>query len=102
MKEKVYIVFFDADMKTETDRKIYQKFIKDLKREGFLMLQKSVYVRYINSSRTPIAQAERIKKITPQKIHVYILPLSVNVFMSTVCLNSVLPDIIKKNDIICI
>lgn len=39
------IVFFDLPMKTANERKIYAEFRKNLIREGFLMIQESVYVR---------------------------------------------------------
>ena len=102
MKDKVFIAFFDAKSKTYTDRKYYQEFIKKLKGEGFLMLQKSVYVRYMSGSRTLVEEAERIKKFTPKTVKLCLLSLSAEIFTSMVWLNCSLPDILHKDDIICI
>ena len=102
MKDKIFIAFFDALMKTYTDRKNYQKFLKNLKGEGFLMLQKSVYVRYVGGSRTLKAEAERLKRITPSTIKLCVFSISPEVFTSMIWLNCSLPDIVKKEDIICI
>ena len=39
------VIFFDLPMKTAVERKAYTEFRKNLIKEGFLMIQESVYVR---------------------------------------------------------
>ena len=102
MKDRVFVVFFDAKMKTYTDRKNYQTFSRALKGEGFLMLQKSVYMRYVRGNRTLKAEADRIKKITPSTIQVCLFSITAEVFTSMVWLNCPLPEIVDRRDIICI
>lgn len=102
MSGKVFFAFFDAQMKTYIDRKNYQSFIKGLKAEGFLMLQKSVYVRYMAGSRSLACEAKRIRKFIPGSVKLCLLALSEDAFRSMAWLNCSLPDIVQKDDIICI
>ncbi len=44
-----YLVFFDLPTLTEEDRKNYRHFRKALIKNGFIMLQESVYCRMITS-----------------------------------------------------
>jgi CRISPR-associated protein Cas2 len=37
---------FDLPMETSSERKTYRKFLKFIKSEGFVMLQKSVYTKF--------------------------------------------------------
>lgn len=40
------ILMFDLPVETSQDRKTYRKFLKFIKGEGFVMLQKSVYTKF--------------------------------------------------------
>ena len=45
------ILMFDLPMETSAERKQYRKFLKFIKSQGFIMMQKSVYVKLnINNS----------------------------------------------------
>ena len=58
------ILFFDLPMDTLKQKRVYVKFLKSLKRIGFVMLQKSVYVKLsINESNV-----EMTKKIIKTKL----------------------------------
>lgn len=48
-KEGFLIVLYDIPMLDTSNKKSYNKFKKMLKKKGFLMLQKSVYFRYIRN-----------------------------------------------------
>lgn len=39
------LLMFDLPVETAANRKAYQKFVKFLKKEGFIMFQKSIYVK---------------------------------------------------------
>ena len=80
MTEKVFLVMFDAKMKSSADRSNYRTFITALKREGFIQLQKSVYVRMFGGSRTLLAESARIARFTPSTVAVRVLELPSSVF----------------------
>lgn len=67
------IVFFDLPTETETDRKNYRKFRRKLVKDGFMMLQESVYAKLALNS-TQVAQiVADVKKNRPEKGLVQIL-----------------------------
>ena len=41
------LLFFDLPMTTSSELKTYRNFVKNIKKEGFYMLQKSVYVKMV-------------------------------------------------------
>ena len=47
MKEKIFVLFFDAKMETVVQRKEYQSFLKEIKKIGYIILQKSVYIKHV-------------------------------------------------------
>ena len=60
------LVFFDLPIETSKDRKIYSRFRKFLIKEGFIMMQESVYSKLtLNNS---ITNAIRDKKKPPKGI----------------------------------
>ena len=60
------LVFFDLPTETSRDRKIYSKFRKFLIKEGFIMMQESVYSKLtLNNS---ITNAIREKNKPPKGI----------------------------------
>ena len=54
---------FDASMKTVSEKKKYNKFLKQLKSKGYIMLQKSVYYSFSRSSSLFVAEIKNIRKI---------------------------------------
>lgn len=58
------IVYFDLPVKTKKDRKEYALFRKVLLRNGFKMMQYSVYSRYCVDNRT----VERFQKIVRDEL----------------------------------
>lgn len=59
------IVFFDLPMKTANERKIYAEFRKNLIREGFLMIQESVYVRVATTRESAHFLENRVASFAP-------------------------------------
>ena len=73
---------YDLPMTTANDRRIYSKFHRNLIREGFYMLQFSVYVK-LAINRTVCDQIRlRIKKIKPEKGFVSLLEVTEKQFAS--------------------
>jgi len=68
--------FFDLPVKTKADRKRYSTFRKALLREGFSMLQFSVYARHCSSEDDAGAYARRVELELPPKGHVRLLAVT--------------------------
>lgn len=58
-------VFFDLPTDTKTDRKNASKFRKNLLRDGFTMMQYSVYSRHCASYESADVHEKRIKNLLP-------------------------------------
>ncbi len=59
------LIFFDLPVVTEKDRREYRKFRKYLIKNGFLMLQESVYCKLAQNSTVGDAICENIRKNKP-------------------------------------
>ena len=69
-------VFFDLPTDTKKDRKNYARFRKDLMKDGFTMMQFSVYNRHCASVQSTDVHYKRIEKIIPPKGQVSILQIT--------------------------
>ena len=70
------IVFFDLPTKTVSDRKVYTEFRRELIKDGFYMIQYSVYGRICNSVDSVDKHFERLKKFIPVKGSVRVLTVT--------------------------
>lgn len=61
------IVFFDLPTETGEDRRSYRKFRKALVKDGFIMLQESVYCKMISSPSVEQSVRNLIRKNKPEK-----------------------------------
>lgn len=69
-------VLFDLPVNTRHERKVANKFRKDLKADGFWMLQYSVYARPCPSEENAEVHAQRVRRLVPRKGHVRLLRLT--------------------------
>jgi len=69
-------VFFDLPVTTKTERKLATGFRKRLEKNGFTMMQFSVYSRHCASRESADVHIKRVKKIIPEKGHVSILMIT--------------------------
>ncbi len=74
------IVFFDLPMLTDRDRREYTKFHKYLIKNGFIMMQKSVYSKLVINNVTSAAVRQRIKSNLPPEGIVELLEITENQF----------------------
>lgn len=102
MTEKVFLLMFDARMLTAADRRNYRAFLSSLKREGFTMLQKSVYIRMYGGSRGLAAENARVARFTPRSVAVRLLELSVGNFDAMTNLNCDACPFVPLDEVICI
>lgn len=76
------MLFFDLPMEKSKQKKDYVKFLKELKKQGFLMLQKSVYTKLsINQANVDITR-KNILKILPAEGNVFLLVVTEKQFTS--------------------
>ncbi|MGC9455832.1 MAG: CRISPR-associated endonuclease Cas2 [Phycisphaerae bacterium] len=69
-------VLFDLPVDTRSRRRKYARFRKELRKEGFSMLQFSVYARYFPSEEASIARQKRIRESLPPEGHVRLLTVT--------------------------
>ncbi len=74
------LVFFDLPMLTDKDKREYQKFHKYLVRNGFIMMQKSVYSKLVINNVTSASVKQRIKNNLPPEGIVELLEITENQF----------------------
>ena len=74
--------FFDLPTETSKDRKVYSKFRKFLIKEGFVMMQESVYVKLVLNNSVTNAVREKIEKNKPSKGLVQLLVITEKQFNS--------------------
>jgi len=69
-------VFFDLPTTKEKDRKNYTRFRKGLMKDGFTMMQYSVYIRHCASKESSKVHHKRVEKIMPPKGNISILGIT--------------------------
>jgi len=69
-------VMFDLPTVTKTDKKKSARFRKDLERDGFVMHQFSVYIRYCASLESASVHIKRVRSFTPEQGRVSILTIT--------------------------
>jgi CRISPR-associated protein Cas2 len=67
---------FDLPVETDVERRAYRAFRKNLIKEGFVMIQYSVYVRVCPSREYAKRLEARIKKFTPLEGNVRLLAVT--------------------------
>ena len=70
------ICMFDLPVETESEKREYRDFRKNLIKEGFVMVQYSVYVRTCPSREYGLRLEKRVKKIVPNKGNVRLLTIT--------------------------
>lgn len=76
------LVFFDLPTETSKDRKIYSKFRKFLIKEGFIMMQESVYCKLTLNNSVTNSIRDKIEKNKPTKGIVQMLVITEKQFAS--------------------
>ena len=74
------LIFFDLPVETSRERKEYAKFHKFLIKNGFLMMQKSVYSKLVINNVTSTAVKQKISANVPPDGVVEMLEVTENQF----------------------
>jgi CRISPR-associated protein Cas2 len=69
-------VFFDLPTETKKDRHNYALFRKSLQKDGFSMLQYSIYVRHCNSRENADVHIKRVRSFLAPKGEIIIFTLT--------------------------
>ena len=77
-------VMFDLPTTTKTEKRNYARFRKNLKKDGFTMLQFSVYVRHCASGENGIVHQKRVKAFLPPNGKISIITVTDKQYSSMV------------------
>ncbi len=69
-------IFFDLPTNNNTQRKRATKFRKSLEKDGFTMMQYSVYIRHCASKESSDVHIKRIKELMPPEGQVTVLTIT--------------------------
>ena len=81
-----YSLMFDLPAVTNDDKREYAHFMKDLRRQGFLSLQESCYLKLIRNYDNVDFQVQSLRKVMPAKGNVSVLPMNLLDFKGMQCL----------------
>ena len=70
------IVFFDLPTETDVDKRNYRKFRRMLIKDGFMMMQESVYCKLAQNGAAADAIAEHVRKNRPSDGLVQLLKIT--------------------------
>ncbi len=76
------ILFFDLPSITSTEQRNYRKFVKNIKKLGFYMIQESVYVKLSIDFQSVNATIDKIKSFVPPKGSIMTLNVTEKQFAS--------------------
>ncbi len=80
------LVFFDLPITTESNRREYRVFRKYLIKNGFLMLQESVYCKLVQNSTVADTVCDNIRKNKPSQGSVQLLRITEKQFSRMECI----------------
>ena len=102
-RQGIILLLFDLPAVTSDDRREYQHFKKNLRKNGFLQLQESCYLKLIRNMDTVEQTIMNLKKIMPNDGNVSVLPLNLTSFTGMRCLLGEPFDIaLFTDDVYCI
>ena len=76
------LLFFDLPHGTSKENSIAARFVKNLKKEGFIMLQESVYCKLLLNMSSFDSVRKRIDNIKPKKGNIMLLTITEKQFAS--------------------
>lgn len=92
------VVFFDLPMDTASHRRNYAAFRKYLVKNGYIMMQESVYSKLAINDRVADVLIGRLRRHRPPAGLVQVLKVTERQFASMVCIAGRAPDGPELND----
>ena len=76
------LVFFDLPRTTSAESSVAARFVRDLRKEGFIMLQESVYCKLLLDKTAYDGTRARLERMKPKKGNVILLTVTERQFAS--------------------
>lgn len=76
------VLFFDLPVETSKNRRDYRNFRKGIVKEGFIMLQESVYYKLVINRTAMEYSKKRVKKLCPDEGSIFCLTVTEKQFNS--------------------
>lgn len=92
------ILFFDLPSVTNSDKRNYCKFVKEIKKLGFYMIQESVYVKMSINQLAFESTMNSLKRIVPSDGSVLVLTITEKQFSSIKILSGELKTDVVESD----
>lgn len=93
------VLFFDLPVETAVNRRDYRKFVKEIKKIGFYMLQESVYVKLGVDSRSADSALDKVKKVLPGQGNISVLIITEKQFSDIkVLLGAMEKDVVDSDE----
>ena len=93
------LLFFDLPSVTNEERRLYSRFVKQIKRNGFYMLQESVYVKLALNKQVIDSTIEKVNKLLPPNGNVIVLPVTEKQFNNmTIMLGEEKSNVISSDE----
>ena len=89
-RRSIILLFFDLPMLTKLDRREYNKFKKQLKKNGYVGIQNSVAIKLLHNSANNKKELTKLKTVSPKQGSVFALPICIADFKKIVSLSSVM------------
>lgn len=81
------VLFFDLPVGTSVQRKRYTQFRKRLIKEGFLMVQQSVYSKLVINDASASGCIDRLSKYRPPEGLIQVLKVTEKQYSTMVCIS---------------
>ena len=75
-RQRYLLLFFDLPNKDRDDQRIYRRFRKTLIREGYVQLQKSVYLKSIRNYSSMGEEIRKVQGSAPLNSDIKIIPFT--------------------------
>lgn len=93
------ILFFDLPSVTDSDKRAYRHFVKDISKEGFIMMQESVYLKLAVSQMIVDTTMRRLQKLIPTEGFISVLTITEKQFSSIKHLiGEISTDVLNDNE----
>jgi len=74
------LVLFDLPSVEKEEKRVYTKFRKELLKDGFTMMQYSIYMRFCRNVQDANKHIEKVRKEAPKDGHIRILSITEHQF----------------------
>lgn len=70
------VLFFDLPVETSSQRRAAQKFVKEIKKLGFYMMQESVYLKLGIDAHAISTTIDKVRKLVPSEGNIAVLTVT--------------------------